>query len=90
MNYADKIMNTEYYQKLKRVGNKIAKKYLAHPNEQCIAKAIPIRYLPIFKEFSLKVKPLRIRYRGNSTAQYIRPQSFCHKDRANSFAIYYK
>ena len=38
MNYADKIMNTEYYQKLKRVGNKIAKKYLAHPNEQGIAK----------------------------------------------------
>ena len=28
MNYADKIMNTEYYQKLKRVGNKIAKSIL--------------------------------------------------------------
>jgi archaellum component FlaD/FlaE len=33
MKYADKILNTEYYQKLKRVGNKVAKKYLAHERD---------------------------------------------------------
>ena len=43
MQLGDKILNTEYYQKLKRVGNKIAKKYLAHPNEQSIAKNIPMK-----------------------------------------------
>lgn len=90
MNYADKIMNSEYYQKLKRVGNKIAKKYLAHPNEQGIAKNIPMKYLDLFYEFSLKVKPLRIRYRGKSKTGYDRPASFCHKNMADSFAIYYK
>ena len=66
MKYADKILNTEYYQKLKRVGNKVAKKYLAHPNEQGIAKGIPMKFLPLFYKFSKKVKPLRIRYRGTS------------------------
>ena len=43
MQLGDKILNTTYYQKLKRVGNKIAKKYLAHPNEQGIAKNIPMK-----------------------------------------------
>ena len=33
MLYADKIMNTERYKELKDVSNKIAKKYLSHPNE---------------------------------------------------------
>ena len=89
MNYADKIMNTEYYQKLKRVGNKIAKKYLAHPNEQGIAKNIPMKYLDLFYEFSLKVKPLRIRYRGKSKVGYDRC-FFLHKNMARLFCIYYK
>lgn len=87
---ADKILNTEYYQKLKRVGNKVAKKYLAHPNEQGIAKGIPMKYLPLFYQFSKKVKPLRIRYRGASKGQYSRPSSFAHKAYADNFAIYYR
>lgn len=90
MLYADKILNTEYYQKLKRVGNKIAKRYLAHPNERGIAKNIPMKYLPIFYEFSKKVKPLRIRYRGKSKGHYYRDPSYCLKGYADNFAIYYR
>lgn len=87
---ADKILNTEYYQKLKRAGNMVAKKYLAHPREQGIAKGIPMKYLPLFYEFSKKVKPLRIRYRGTSKGYYSRPSSFVHKAYADNFAIYYR
>lgn len=90
MKYADKILNTEYYQKLKRVGNKVAKKYLAHPNEQGIAKGIPMKFLPLFYQFSKKVKGLRIRYRGNSKPGYRRPRDFVHRAYADTFAIYYR
>ena len=90
MKYADKILNTEYYQKLKRVGNKVAKKYLAHPNEQGIAKGIPMKFLPLFYQFSKKVKGLRIRYRGNSKPGSRRPRDFVHRAYADTFAIYYR
>ena len=90
MQLGDKILNTTYYQKLKRVGNKIAKKYLAHPNEQSIAKNIPMKYLDLFYKFSKKVKPLRIRYRGKSKPGYRRVSSFCHMAYADSFAIYHR
>ena len=46
MLYADKIMNTDYYQKLKKVANTLAKKYKGHPLERGIAKGIPMKYLP--------------------------------------------
>ena len=39
MNYADKIMNTEYYQKLKGLGTRLVKSILL-TNEQGIAKNI--------------------------------------------------
>ena len=90
MLYADKIMNTDYYQKLKKVGNSIAKKYKGHPLEKGIAKGIPMKYLPLFKEFSKKVKPLRIRYRGNSKPGYRRPRDYVHMAYADTFAIYYR
>ena len=90
MLYADKIMNTEYYQRLKSVGNKIAKKYKGHPLEKGIAKGIPMKYLPLFKEFSKKVKPLRFRYRGNSKPGYRRDPSYVLMAYADSFAIYYR
>ena len=32
-----------------------------------------MKYLNFYKEFSKKVKPLRIRYRGNSKQGYSRP-----------------
>ena len=88
MKYGDKIMNTDYYQKLKTTGNNLAKKYLSHPLECSIAKGIPMKYLPLYKEFSRKVKPLRIRYRGNSKPGYRRPSSFAHMAYADTFAIY--
>ena len=87
---ADKVMNTDYYQKLKRTGNAVAKKYLSTHYEQSIAKGIPMKYLPLFKEFSLKVKGLRIRYRGKSKPGYRRVSSFCHMAYADTFAIYKK
>ena len=90
MLYADKIMNTDKYKELKDTGNRIAKKYLSHPNEFSIAKGIPMNYLIFFKEFSKKVKPLRIRYRGKSKPGYRRVSSFCHMAYADSFAIYHR
>ena len=90
MLYADKIMNTERYKELKDVGNKIAKQYISHPNESSIAKGIPMKYLNFFKEFSKKVKPLKIRYRGKSKPGYRRVSSFCHMAYADSFAIYHR
>ena len=90
MLYADKIMNTDYYNKLKKVANTLAKKYKGHPLERGIAKGIPMKYLPLFKEFSKKVKPLRIRYRGNSKPGYRRPRDYVHMAYADTFAIYYR
>ena len=90
MLYADKIMNTEKYKELKDVGNKIAKKYLSTKYEASVAKGIPMKYLSFFKEFSKKVKPLRIRYRGKSQPGYRRVSSFCHMAYADSFAIYHR
>ena len=90
MLYADKIMNTDYYNKLKRTANQIAKKYKGRPFERGIAKGIPMKYLSLFKEFSKKVKPLRIRYRGNSKPGYRRPRDFVHMAYADTFAIYYR
>ena len=90
MLHADKIMKTERYKELKDVGNKIAKQYISHPNEFSIAKGIPMKYLSFFKEFSKKVKPLRIRYRGKSKPGYRRVSSFCHMAYADSFAIYHR
>ena len=90
MLYADKITNTDYYNKLKRAANTLAKKYKGHPLERGIAKGIPMKYLPLFKEFSKKVKPLRIRYRGNSKPGYRRPRDYVHMAYADTFAIYYR
>ena len=90
MKYADKIMNTDYYKKLKRTANQIAKKYKGRPSERGIAKGIPMKYLPLFKEFSKKVKPLRFRYRGNSKPGYRRDPSYVLLNYADSFAIYYR
>ena len=90
MLYADKIMKTERYKELKDTGNRIAKKYLSHPNEASIAKGIPMNFLIFFKEFSKKVKPLRFRYRGKSKPGYRRVSSFCHMAYADSFAIYHR
>ena len=65
-------------------------KYLSTKYEASVAKGIPMKYLSFFKEFSKKVKPLRIRYRGKSKPGYRRVSSFCHMAYADSFAIYHR
>ena len=47
-----------------------------------------MKFLPLFKEYSRKVKGLRIRYRGNSKPGYRRPRDFVHMAYADTFAIY--
>ncbi len=67
-------------------------KYLSPENESSVFKGIPIalrhsdevRNLMMTRKFSVK-------YRGTSkygTEKYIRPQSHCHKEYADTFAIY--
>jgi hypothetical protein len=58
----------------------------------CIASNIPIKYLKYFKEVSAsrRAKRVRYRYRGTSKPGYKRPQSFCHMNHADTFAIYYR
>ena len=61
----------------------------------CIASGIPIKYLKYFKEVSAHKNAMnvRYRYRGKSKTMsngyvYNRPQSFCHMQFADTFAIY--
>ena len=70
-------------------------KYISPENESSTFKGIPIsmrhsdevRNLMMTRKFSVK-------YRGTSkfsnmgTENYIRPQSYCHKEYADTFAIY--
>jgi len=76
-----------------RVVNPLLLKYLtSNPADVCIAANIPIKYLPYFKEVSAsrRAKKIRYRYRGTSKPGYKRPQSFCHMNHADTFAIYYR
>ena len=77
-----------------RVVNPLLNKYLTDPfgGEASIAKDIPMKYLSYFKEVSAshRAKPVRYRYRGISKVNYDRPQSFCHMNGADTFAIYYR
>ena len=86
-----------------RVVNPLISKHLvsAHGYDgTCIASGIPIKYLNYFKEVSAhkNAMNIRYRYRGKSgfktqyktglQMHYIRPQSFCHMNGADTFAIY--
>ena len=76
-----------------RVVNPLLIKYMtSNPADVCIAANIPIKYLPYFKEVSAsrRAKRIRYRYRGTSKPGYKRPQSFCHMNYADTFAIYYR
>lgn len=72
----------------------LIEKYKSPVFENSIAKGIPLTYLDMFKKYSKKVQPLRIKYRGTSVHDadgyiyYRRPVDYCHKDYAKSFAIY--
>jgi len=102
----DKMQKEERRKKVfKRVVNPLLLKHLVSRqdyNGSCIASGIPIKYLSYFKEVSAhkNAKKIRYRYRGKSKLAklgngryaytYKRPQSFCHMDFADTFAIYYR
>ena len=80
----------------------ISKHLVSHQgyNGSCIASGIPIKYLKYFKEVTKHKNAMnvRYRYRGKSGLKtqyktglqmvYIRPQSFCHMNGADTFALY--
>ena len=85
----------------KRVVNPLLVKYLTDPHgpELSIAKNIPMKYLPYFKEITGSGNGMKVRYRfrGNSKllkvnknhdVWYNRPQSFCHIYGADTFSVY--
>ena len=85
-----------------RIVNPLLLKYLAPTSESALAKNIPMKYLNYFKEITGSGNGMKIRYRyrgksklaklgnGRYTYTYQRPASFCHKDKADSFAIYHR
>ena len=97
-------MKTRQRKIFERVVNPLIIKHLTPTNyrQSCICSGIPIKYLPYFKEVSgqKNAKKIRYRYRGKSglktqyktgkVMHYIRPQSFCHMNGADTFAIYYR
>ena len=88
------------YDKRKAIFNKIVNPLLlkhltADPNDRCFAANIPIKYLKYFKEVTAHKNAMKVRYRcrGKSKTMpngyvYNRPQSFCHMQFADTFAIY--
>ena len=92
-------MKTRQRKIFERVVNPLIIKHLTPTNyrQSCICSGIPIKYLPYFKEVSgqKNAKKIRYRYRGKSKTMpngyvYNRPQSFCHMNFADTFAIYYR
>ena len=76
-----------------RVVNPIISKYMIDPfksKEVAIAKNIPMKYLPYFKEVTSHKNAMNVqyRYRGPSTSNYKRDQSYIHMNHATSFALY--
>ena len=77
-------------------------KYSSPWNEESLAKGIPIKYLKqvqvslLFGDFSESLTGFRYMFRGgpkyktsaNKTGYSKRPQAFCHKAMADTFAIY--
>lgn len=94
-------MKTRQKRIFERVVNPLLLKHLT-TDGSCIASNIPIKYLNYFKEVSAQkhAKKIRYRYRGKSgfktqyktglQMHYIRPQSFCHMNGADTFSIYYR
>jgi len=80
----------------------ILTKYQSPIEEASFAKGIPMKYLKqiqaatLFADGMQGVKGLRYAFRGaakyktsaNKTGYHKRPQAFCHKDMAETFAIY--
>lgn len=64
-------------------------KYQSPTNESSCFKGIPIkyRYHPTIRHI-MKSRLFSVKYRGLSKLGYQRPQNHCHKDYADTFAIY--
>ena len=62
--------------------------YKSSTYERSDFKGIPMEHFRWVTRM-LPVKNRRIKYRGTSKPGYRRPQSYCHKFAADTFAIYY-
>ena len=62
--------------------------YKSSTYEASTFKGIPMEHFRLVTRM-LPVKNRRIKYRGTSKHGYRRPQSYCHKFAADTFAIYY-
>ena len=90
------------YNKRKAIFNKIVNPLLlkhltADPNDRCFAANIPIKYLKYFKEVTAHKNAMKVRYRYRGVSKtmpdgyvYNRPQSFCHMNFADTFALYHR
>ena len=67
---------------------KLLEKYISPSSETSAFKGIPINLYDGVTRM-LPIKKRRIKFRGKSKPWYKRPQSFCHKFAADTFAIYY-
>ncbi len=66
-------------------------KYASPANERSLAKGIPIKLLKwVQHEIANEQYPTKVRYmfRGKSKGLFRRPQSYCPKYGADTFAIY--
>lgn len=63
--------------------------YQSPADESSCFKGIPIvyRYHPKIRKI-MKSRLFSVRYRGKSKPGYVRPQQHCHKEGADTFAIY--
>ena len=100
----DKLPKDRRRRVFEKIVNPLLLKHLTPSNYDgsCIASNIPIKYLKYFKEVTghKRAMNVRYRYRGKSGLKtqyktglqmhYIRPQSFCHMNGADTFAIYYR
>ena len=88
----DKLPKDRRRRVFEKIVNPLLLKYLtpSNYNGSCIASNIPIKYLKYFKEVTCHKNAMnvRYRYRGKSKPNYKRPQSFCHMNFADTFAIY--
>ena len=77
-----------YYGAAFEAKDKFTSKYASPHEETSIFIGVPIRYLETFK--ALFGQGYLIKYRGKSKGEYVRPQAYCHKDYADTFAVYKK
>ena len=77
----------EYNNFIKEARHLFKQSFASPASERSIMKNIPISMLDDFKQ--VFGNAYRFAYRGSSKAGYTRPQSFIHKEMADSFAVYY-